>query len=224
MGTKLPFPAGRRVGPAADAPRPRTAFVLSGGGNQGVSQVGHAPRPARAGNPARRRDRDLGRRAQRRGRRLRPEPHRRRPARRRVGAAPGRPRLPRWAASTGPGTSCAEAPISSATRASPASSTTPPRPARSPTSRSRCASSRPTSTPARRSCSPRPAQARAARERRAAGSLPDRGPRRPPARRRRRRQQRPAVARAVGAGRPGLRAERVVRASATTPCGRRSTS
>ena len=39
MGTKLPFPhgAGRRPG---DDTRPRTAFVLSGGGNQGVSQVG----------------------------------------------------------------------------------------------------------------------------------------------------------------------------------------
>jgi len=40
MGTKLPFPAGRRVGSAEDPARPRTAFVLSGGGNQGVSQVG----------------------------------------------------------------------------------------------------------------------------------------------------------------------------------------
>ncbi len=40
MGTKLPFPAGHRARPAADDDRPRTAFVLSGGGNQGVSQVG----------------------------------------------------------------------------------------------------------------------------------------------------------------------------------------
>jgi NTE family protein len=40
MGTKLSFPAGRRVQSAADPARPRTAFVLSGGGNQGVSQVG----------------------------------------------------------------------------------------------------------------------------------------------------------------------------------------
>lgn len=40
MGTKLPFPAGHRARPPADDDRPRTAFVLSGGGNQGVSQVG----------------------------------------------------------------------------------------------------------------------------------------------------------------------------------------
>ncbi len=40
MGTKLPFPAGRREPRAPDPSRPRTAFVLSGGGNQGVSQVG----------------------------------------------------------------------------------------------------------------------------------------------------------------------------------------
>ena len=39
MGTKLPFPAGRRASSPEPA-RPRTAFVLSGGGNQGVSQVG----------------------------------------------------------------------------------------------------------------------------------------------------------------------------------------
>src|SRR4051812_42372667 len=40
MGTKLPFPAGRRARTAHDPAEPRTAFVLSGGGNQGVSQVG----------------------------------------------------------------------------------------------------------------------------------------------------------------------------------------
>ncbi len=40
MGTKLPFPAGHRARRAPDQARPRTAFVLSGGGNQGVSQVG----------------------------------------------------------------------------------------------------------------------------------------------------------------------------------------
>lgn len=40
MGTKLPFPAGHRARHAPDPSRPRTAFVLSGGGNQGVSQVG----------------------------------------------------------------------------------------------------------------------------------------------------------------------------------------
>jgi NTE family protein len=40
MGTRLPFPAGHRAHPAPAPPRPRTAFVLSGGGNQGVSQVG----------------------------------------------------------------------------------------------------------------------------------------------------------------------------------------
>jgi NTE family protein len=40
MGTKLPFPAVHRTRPAAAPPRQRTAFVLSGGGNQGVSQVG----------------------------------------------------------------------------------------------------------------------------------------------------------------------------------------
>ena len=35
MGTRLPFPRAGRAGE-----RPRTAFVLSGGGNQGVAQVG----------------------------------------------------------------------------------------------------------------------------------------------------------------------------------------
>jgi NTE family protein len=40
MGTKLPFPAGLRAHRAQEPARPRTAFVLSGGGNQGVSQVG----------------------------------------------------------------------------------------------------------------------------------------------------------------------------------------
>jgi NTE family protein len=40
MGTKLPFASGFRARRASDASRPRTAFVLSGGGNQGVSQVG----------------------------------------------------------------------------------------------------------------------------------------------------------------------------------------
>src|SRR5689334_2127602 len=40
MGTKLPFPTGRRARTSSDDTRPRTAFVLSGGGNQGVSQVG----------------------------------------------------------------------------------------------------------------------------------------------------------------------------------------
>jgi NTE family protein len=40
MGTRLPFPTGIRARGAHGAARPRTAFVLSGGGNQGVSQVG----------------------------------------------------------------------------------------------------------------------------------------------------------------------------------------
>src|SRR5262245_4290809 len=40
MGTKMPFPAGFRARRASDESQPRTAFVLSGGGNQGVSQVG----------------------------------------------------------------------------------------------------------------------------------------------------------------------------------------
>src|SRR6476659_1780125 len=40
MGTRLLFPAGHRASRAPAPPRPRTAFVLSGGGNQGVSQVG----------------------------------------------------------------------------------------------------------------------------------------------------------------------------------------
>jgi NTE family protein len=40
MGTKLPFPAGHRARRDPEPARPRTAFVLSGGGNQGVSQVG----------------------------------------------------------------------------------------------------------------------------------------------------------------------------------------
>ncbi len=41
MGAKLNFPGGGRTADRAVAPpRPRTAFVLSGGGNQGVAQVG----------------------------------------------------------------------------------------------------------------------------------------------------------------------------------------
>src|SRR3954449_8003478 len=40
MGTKLPFPSGRRARRSFDDARLRTAFVLSGGGNQGVSQAG----------------------------------------------------------------------------------------------------------------------------------------------------------------------------------------
>ncbi len=40
MGTRLLFPAGHRAPRVPAPPRPRTAFVLSGGGNQGVSQVG----------------------------------------------------------------------------------------------------------------------------------------------------------------------------------------
>jgi NTE family protein len=40
MGTRLPFPGSTRTRTGNGAARPRTAFVLSGGGNQGVSQVG----------------------------------------------------------------------------------------------------------------------------------------------------------------------------------------
>ncbi len=40
MGTRLPFPSAHRTRDGNDVHRPRTAFVLSGGGNQGVSQVG----------------------------------------------------------------------------------------------------------------------------------------------------------------------------------------
>src|SRR5215470_2191446 len=40
MGTRLSLPAARRARGERRANRPRTAFVLSGGGNQGVSQVG----------------------------------------------------------------------------------------------------------------------------------------------------------------------------------------
>src|SRR5256885_12426770 len=40
MGTRLPFPTGHRIRDAHGDARPRTAFVLSGGGNQGVAQVG----------------------------------------------------------------------------------------------------------------------------------------------------------------------------------------
>jgi len=41
MGTRLTFPGGGRSGVRDVTPsRPRTAFVLSGGGNQGVAQVG----------------------------------------------------------------------------------------------------------------------------------------------------------------------------------------
>jgi NTE family protein len=39
-GTRLPFPTGIRARGPLGAARPRTAFVLSGGGNQGVAQVG----------------------------------------------------------------------------------------------------------------------------------------------------------------------------------------
>src|SRR5258708_9510212 len=40
MGTRLLFRAGHGARRAPEPPRPRTAFVLSGGGNKGVSQVG----------------------------------------------------------------------------------------------------------------------------------------------------------------------------------------
>jgi len=40
MGTRLSFPGRSRADAAPGSSRPRTAFVLSGGGNQGVSQVG----------------------------------------------------------------------------------------------------------------------------------------------------------------------------------------
>ena len=40
MGARLTFPAGHGPDRAPEPTRPRTAFVLSGGGNQGVSQVG----------------------------------------------------------------------------------------------------------------------------------------------------------------------------------------
>src|SRR5215470_6849657 len=40
MGTRLSLPAARRARRHGRQTRPRTAFVLSGGGNQGVSQVG----------------------------------------------------------------------------------------------------------------------------------------------------------------------------------------
>ena len=40
MGARLTFPPGHGPDRAPKPPRPRTAFVLSGGGNQGVSQVG----------------------------------------------------------------------------------------------------------------------------------------------------------------------------------------
>ena len=40
MGARLSFPNGSRPRAPRRPERPRTAFVLSGGGNQGVSQVG----------------------------------------------------------------------------------------------------------------------------------------------------------------------------------------
>src|SRR6516164_5937431 len=40
MGTRLSLPPARRARRHGRRTRPRTAFVLSGGGNQGVSQVG----------------------------------------------------------------------------------------------------------------------------------------------------------------------------------------
>src|SRR5262249_45176685 len=40
MGARLVFPTGGRRRAARRPDEPRTAFVLSGGGNQGVSQVG----------------------------------------------------------------------------------------------------------------------------------------------------------------------------------------
>ena len=40
MSARLPFPNGARFREGRRASQPRTAFVLSGGGNQGVSQVG----------------------------------------------------------------------------------------------------------------------------------------------------------------------------------------
>ena len=138
---ELAWPSRPVAGAARRAPPigPRTAFVLSGGGNQGVSQVGMLRAllereivpdvvigtSAGALNGA--------------AIVLRAEPHRRRAARRGVGAAPQRPRVPRRAAPPGVER---RAPRHPPLRQRGPRSGHPPqhaRPVRSPTSRSRCA-------------------------------------------------------------------------------------
>ena len=73
----------------------RTAFVLSGGGNQSVAQVGMLARPARARHRPRRDRRVLRRCVQRRHHRGRAEPPRGRAARGDLGVAPRRGGVPR---------------------------------------------------------------------------------------------------------------------------------
>ena len=86
LGTKLPFPTGLRDAAPGDASRPRTAFVLSGGGNQGVSQVGMLRALLERGIVP---DVVIGTSAgalERRGRGVRPQPHRGRATRGGLGA------------------------------------------------------------------------------------------------------------------------------------------
>ena len=198
--------AARGAGPLG----PRTAFVLSGGGNQGVSQVGMLRAllerdivpdvvigtSAGALNGA--------------GDLLRPEPHRGRAARRGVGAAPQRPRVPRR---QDPPRVERRAPRHPPLRERGTRGADPPQLAGALVLRPRDPAAGDRHRPRHRRggrARPRPAQARAAREHRAARRVPDRAPRRPPPRRRRSRRQRPALARARRPGRPRVRAERLV--------------
>ena len=209
MGARLPFPTGRRRGPARSDAGPRTAFVLSGGGNQGVSQVGMLRAllereivpdvvigtSAGALNGA--------------AVCLRAEPHRRRAARGGLGAAAQRPRVPRR--QDPPGVE-RRAPGHAPLRERGPRSAHPPQHAGPFVLRPRDPAARDRHRPRHRRggrARARAAQARAAREHRAARRVPDRAPRRPPPRRRRRRRQRAALARARRTGRPGVRAQRL---------------
>ena len=178
-------------------------------GQPGCRPGRDAPRRARAGHRARRRDRDVGGCAQRRGRRLLAEPHRSRATRPRVDVADVGRRVPRLPPEPGV--------ERGAPRDLPLRSDRPRRAGRPGHAgpelrgpRGAAPRHRDRSRLRRRSrVRAGSAETRAARERGAPGRVPDRRARRPALGGRRRRRQRPAVARALRSGRPGVRVQRV---------------
>ena len=178
-------------------------------GQPGCRPGRDAPRRARAGHRARRRDRDVGGCAQRRGRGLLAEPHRSRATRPRVDVADVGRRVPRLPPEPGV--------ERGAPRDLPVRSDRPRRAGRPGHAgpelrrpRGTAPRHRDRSRHRRRSrLRARSAETGAARERGAPGRVPDRRARRPALGRRRRRRQRPAVARALRSGRPGVRVQRV---------------
>ena len=110
MGTRLSLPGGRRARRPGRQARPRTAFVLSGGGNQGVSQVGMLRALLERGIVP---DVVVGTSAgalERRRRSRTRRTSRAWPNSRRYGSSCAASTCSRADGSTGPGTSCAAAP------------------------------------------------------------------------------------------------------------------